>query len=84
MSLKCHSDWWEVSAMHISSEGREEFSGHHNKPVSFMLLPRKVTEQILPEDISRHIQDKKMNRNGQHEFRMSLTKSNAFYNEMMG
>lgn len=61
----------------------KEHSGHC-RLISFTSLPGKVMEQILLEATSRHMQDKKMTRNSQHEFSMSLTNPTAFYNEMMG
>lgn len=69
---------------HISQvRAVKSFSGHY-RPVSFTSFTGKTMEQIVPEAISRHMQDKNVTRNSQHEFSMSLTNPTAFASGRIG
>lgn len=51
-----HSDWTERNIMNIF---KKEDPGNY-KPVSFTSIPSKTTDQILLEDMSKHMEDSEM------------------------
>lgn len=59
--------------------------GRNNRPVSLTSVPRKVVEQIILENISKPIKDKKVTGSSWHEFAKTKSCSAniiAFYDEI--
>ncbi|GAB0209103.1 mitochondrial enolase superfamily member 1 [Grus japonensis] len=72
--------------MEKAEKGKKEDPGNY-RLVSLTLIAGKVTEQIILETTSRHMKDKKIIRNSQHEFttgKLCLTNFINFYDEMTG
>lgn len=56
---KCHCN--------LQKKGKEEDPGSY-KPVNITFNSRKISEQIFPEAISKHLKDKKVTGSSQHGF----------------
>ncbi|GAB0199208.1 mitochondrial enolase superfamily member 1 [Grus japonensis] len=79
-------DWRKASVTPVFKKGKEEDPGNY-KPVSLTSISGKVMEQLILGVMSKHVEEKKVIRSGQHEFmkeKSSLTNLRAFYDDMTG
>ncbi|GAB0184165.1 mitochondrial enolase superfamily member 1 [Grus japonensis] len=70
----------------VFKKGKEEDPGNCS-PVSLTSIPGKATEQLILGVISKHVEEKKVTRSGQHGFtrvKSCLTNLIAFYDGMTG
>ncbi|XP_056197830.1 uncharacterized protein LOC130150685 isoform X1 [Falco biarmicus] len=70
----------------VFKNGQKEDAGNY-KLVSITSIPGKVVEQLILEDISKHVEEKKVIRSSQHGFtkgKSCLTNLIAFYDGMTG
>ncbi|GAB0209855.1 mitochondrial enolase superfamily member 1 [Grus japonensis] len=70
----------------VFKKGRKEGPGNY-RPVSLTSIPGKVMEQLILGVISKHVEEKKVIRSGQHGFtkgKSCLTNQIAFYDGMTG
>lgn len=74
-------DWRKANVMLVFKKDPE-----NSRPVSLSSIPGKVVEQLILENISRHIWEKKIIRSTLHGFKgkSCLTNFNDFYSEMIG
>ena len=79
-------DWKVANATPVFKKGKKDDTENY-RPVSITSIPGKVTEQLIPEVISRHVEEKKVIRNRPRGFtkgRSCLTNLIAFYDGMTG
>ncbi|GAB0206736.1 mitochondrial enolase superfamily member 1 [Grus japonensis] len=65
----------------VFEKAKKEDSGNY-RPVSLTSIPGKVIEQLILDVISKHVEEKKVIRSGQHGFtkgKSCLTNMIAFY-----
>ncbi|GAB0199885.1 mitochondrial enolase superfamily member 1 [Grus japonensis] len=74
-------DWRKASVTLVFKKGKKEDPGNY-RPVNLPSIPGKVMEQLGLEVISKHVEEKKVIRSGQHGFtkgKSCLTNLIAFY-----
>ncbi|GAB0178956.1 mitochondrial enolase superfamily member 1 [Grus japonensis] len=79
-------DWRKANVTPVFKKGKEEDTGNY-RPVSLISIPGKVMEQLILDVISKHVEEKKVIRSGQHGFtkgKSCLTNLIAFYDGMTG
>lgn len=79
-------DWSKANVTPIFKNGKKEEPRTY-RFVGLTSIPGKVTEQLILETISRHMNNKKFFRSSQHGFtkgKSCLTNLINFYNEMTG
>ncbi|PKU43903.1 rna-directed dna polymerase from mobile element jockey- hypothetical protein [Limosa lapponica baueri] len=79
-------DWRKASVTPAFKKGKKEDLGNYS-PVSLTPFPGNVMEQLVLDVISKHMEEKKFIRSGQHGFtkgKSYLTNLIAFYNGMTG
>ncbi|GAB0179570.1 mitochondrial enolase superfamily member 1 [Grus japonensis] len=79
-------DWRKASVTLVFKKGKKEDPGNY-RPVSLTSIPEKVMEQLILKVISKHVEEKKVIRSGQHGFtkgKSCLTNLMAFCDGMTG
>ncbi|PKU45371.1 rna-directed dna polymerase from mobile element jockey- hypothetical protein [Limosa lapponica baueri] len=79
-------DWRKVNVMPVFKKGKKEDPENY-RPISLTSIPGNVVEQLILDVISKHVEEKKVIRSGQHGFtkgKSCLTNVTAFYNRMTG
>ena len=61
------TDWKLANVMPIYKKGQKDDPGSY-RPVSLMLVPRKLMEQLILSTIIQHVRDNQMIRPSQHGF----------------
>ena len=77
-------DWRKEKVTPLFKKGKKEDPGNY-RLVSLTLIPGKVTEQLILETISRHMNNKKIIRSSQQGFtkgKSCMTNLINFYDEM--
>lgn len=62
-------DWKKANLVFLFKKSKKDDPENYEF-VSPMSVPGKMMEQLIPETISRHMKDKKVNMSSQHEFSM--------------
>ncbi|GAB0176885.1 transmembrane protein 263 [Grus japonensis] len=79
-------DWRKAIVTPVFKKGKKEDPGNY-RPVSLTSIPGKVMEQLILGVMSKHVEEKKVIRDGQHGFtkgKSCLTNLIAFYDGMTG
>ncbi|GAB0178098.1 mitochondrial enolase superfamily member 1 [Grus japonensis] len=77
-------DWRKASVTPVFKKGKKDDPGNY-RPVSLTSIPGKVMEQLFLGVISKHMEEQKVIRSGQHGFtkgKSCLTNLIAFYDGM--
>ncbi|GAB0199805.1 mitochondrial enolase superfamily member 1 [Grus japonensis] len=78
--------WRKANVTPVFKKGKKEDPGNY-RPVSLTSIPGKMMEQLILGVISKHVEEKKVIRGGQHGFtkgKSCLTNLIAFYDGMTG
>ncbi|GAB0186019.1 mitochondrial enolase superfamily member 1 [Grus japonensis] len=79
-------DWRKANVTLVFKKGKKEDLRNY-RPVMLTSIPGKVMEQLILGVISKHVEEKKVIRSGQHRFtkgKSCLTNLIAFYDDMTG
>jgi len=79
-------DWRKAMVTPILQKGNKEDPENY-RPVSLILVPGKIIEQLILDIISKQVEERKVIRSHQHGFtkgKSCLTNLIAFYDDMTG
>ncbi|GAB0184761.1 hypothetical protein GRJ2_000941400 [Grus japonensis] len=79
-------DWRKANVTPVFKKSKKKDPGNY-RPVSLTSLPGKVMEQLILDVISKHVEEKKVIKSGQHGFtkgKSCLTNLIAFYDGITG
>jgi len=74
-------DLWKANVTPVFKKDKKKDPGHY-RPASLTSVPAKVMEQLILESIFRHINNKNIIRNSQHDFTKGKSNLINCYGEM--